>query len=204
MRRCRVYQVRASAAGVVSIVPGAIRLVLLAAIMLVLDSCASHGGATQQVATSSSPDASSPPSAETPGASATSTPSAGRPAVPVSCHVTIPAARFVPPRPFAPQPPAEYHERWYGTTDLWTALDPAGEVWWALPRDQYGLSQKTAWYSRAFSVMKEPQPAITVRGRRLDIAGPTFTAGGPGTNAIDASGEWMLVGLSLPTPGCWE
>ena len=52
--------------------------------------------------------------------------------------------------------------------------------------------------------MKEPQPAITVRGRRLDIAGPTFTAGGPGTNAIDASGEWMLVGLSLPTPGCWE
>jgi len=122
----------------------------------------------------------------------------------VSCHVTIPAARFVPPRPFAAQPPAEYHERWYGTTDLWTALDPAGEVWWALPRDQYGLSQKTAWYSRAFSVMKEPQPAITVRGRRLDIAGPTFTAGGPGTNAIDASGEWMLVGLSLPTPGCWE
>src|SRR5438046_5613239 len=77
MRRCRVYQVRASTAGVMSIVPGAIRVVLLAAIMLVLDSCASHGGATQQVATSSSPDASSPPSAPTPGASATST-SSGR------------------------------------------------------------------------------------------------------------------------------
>lgn len=116
----------------------------------------------------------------------------------------MPDLSFVPPPPFAAEPPPQYHQLWYGTADLWAALNPEGEVWWALPHDQTGFSQKTFWYSKDFSVMNEPQPAITVTGLRLDAAGQTFTAGDPGTNAIDASGQSMLVGVGVPTTGCWS
>lgn len=48
----------------------------------------------------------------------------------------------------------------------------------------------------------EPEPAITVVGTRLDGPG-TFTAG-PGTNASADFGEAMLVGVEIPTAGCWQ
>ena len=82
-------------------------------------------------------------------------------------------------------------------------LDTAGEIWWGLPRDKVGYSQKTFWWSADWDVAHELDPAITVTGRQLD--GPaTFTAGDPGTNAGADFGEAMLVGVVLPAPGCWE
>jgi hypothetical protein len=79
-------------------------------------------------------------------------------------------------------------------------LHPAGEVWWALPRSESGLVQKTVWWSRHFHVQDEPEPAISVSGRRLDIAGQSFRSNGLGTNASTG----MLQGIDIPTAGCWE
>ena len=48
----------------------------------------------------------------------------------------------------------------------------------------------------------EPQPRISVVGTRLDAPG-TLTSG-PGTNASADFGEAMLVGVEIPSPGCWQ
>jgi hypothetical protein len=121
-----------------------------------------------------------------------------------SCGVTVPDRAFVPPSPFESQPPAEYHALWYGTADLWTMLDPQGAVWFGLPHESNGLVQKTVWYSSSFSVTQEPQPAISVSGQRLDLPGSSFKIDPPGTNGTDLSGDFMLVGIVLPSAGCWE
>ncbi len=57
--------------------------------------------------------------------------------------------------------------------------------------------------SRLGGMRDEPVPALTVVGTRLDGPG-TFTAG-PATNAArDDFGEAMLVGVEIPSPGCWQ
>jgi hypothetical protein len=72
-------------------------------------------------------------------------------------------------------------------------LDPAGAT----------FSEKTFWWSRNFDIETERQPAITVTGRRLDAPG-SFVAGNPGTHAYADFGTAMLVGVAIPTQGCWE
>jgi hypothetical protein len=84
------------------------------------------------------------------------------------------------------------------------ALSRTGDAWSGLPGGPDGLAQKTFWFSKDFSIDREPRPDISVTGRRLDVPGATFTAGSPGTNAIDSAGQSMLVGVSVPTSGCWE
>ncbi len=50
----------------------------------------------------------------------------------------------------------------------------------------------------------EPQPALVVTGRRLDAPAPPLAAS-RATHAIAGDiGLAMLVGVRLPTPGCWE
>jgi hypothetical protein len=60
------------------------------------------------------------------------------------------------------------------------------------------------WFSANWpGTAVEQVPLITVSGRRLDGPG-TFTFG-PGTNATSSDfGEAMLVGIEVPTAGCWE
>jgi len=48
----------------------------------------------------------------------------------------------------------------------------------------------------------EPEPAITVEGTRLD--GPGSFAFEGGTNASADFGTAMLVGVDIPTEGCWK
>lgn len=128
-----------------------------------------------------------------------------RPSPPASCPVTIPDPPFVPPEPYRPQAPDLYEAEWYGTADLWTMLDRAGEVWWALPRDRHGLGEKTFWWSQHFVLQDEPRPAISVAGRRLDAPSETFEVPGPGTNGGRGDiGTFMLVGVQVPRAGCWE
>ena len=47
-------------------------------------------------------------------------------------------------------------------------------------------------------------PAISVEGRRLDGPAVTFRAGDPGTNAGFDGADAMLVGVDVPTSGCWQ
>jgi hypothetical protein len=126
-------------------------------------------------------------------------------AVPPSCHLTKPTHPFLPPAEnSAPaRPPAYYDAEWYGTERLWTMLRHGGEVWFDLPRDADGLGQKTFWWSADFHVTDEPQPAISVTGRQLDGFG-RFATPAPGTNAGADFGSAMLIGVGVPTTGCWE
>ena len=96
------------------------------------------------------------------------------------------------------------HAAWYGTADLWTMLDLQGEVWWALPQGPKGFTQKTFWWSHRFDGQSELEPEISVSGGHLDGAGSSFVAGPPGTNATADFGSSMLVGVEVPTAGCWS
>jgi hypothetical protein len=120
----------------------------------------------------------------------------------VACDPTRPKPAFRAPRPALATPPADYHSSWFGTARLWTMLDAGGETWRHLPPSAAGLAQKTFWWSSDWAPRDEPEPAMTVTGRRLDAPG-SFSFG-PGTNATADFGTAMLVGIDVPATGCWE
>jgi hypothetical protein len=115
--------------------------------------------------------------------------------VPKTCAVTRPSEHpFVPPRPYLAN-----GVNWFGTDRLWTFL-PSDGIW--------GQGEKTFWFREDWShyhrwIPDEIAMKLTITARRLDAptpppeisAGPTFNR------------DWkafMLGGISLPTPGCWE
>jgi hypothetical protein len=120
------------------------------------------------------------------------------------CSVTRPDPAFVAPSPYPAAAPPLYESEWFGSEALWTMLDRDGGVWNHFPRGPDSLLVKTFWWSTDWAgSADEPEPSITVVGTRLDGPG-TFTAG-PGTNASrDDFGDAMLVGMEIPTPGCWQ
>jgi hypothetical protein len=130
--------------------------------------------------------------------------SASQASLAVACAPSRPDPVFVAPAPHpAPAvPPAYYKSSWFGTARLWTMLSDDGEIWRHLPTDPNGLSQKTFWWSVDWDSAAEPEPLMAVTGRRLDAPG-TFSFG-PGTNAGADFGTAMLVGIDVPTVGCWE
>lgn len=121
-----------------------------------------------------------------------------------ACPVTIPPQpALIPPEPYPPQAPDLYQSVWYGTSALWTMLDPEGEVWGGIPQVHGGMiGAKTIWWSDLYhGTMERP---ITVTGRQLDGAA-TFEAVGPGGGGFrEDIGSFMMVGLEIPAPGCWE
>jgi hypothetical protein len=134
---------------------------------------------------------------------ATVDPAAGyRPTGVAHCPLTKPDPTFAPPA----APGADYQldegRGWYGTALLWTWLRTDGEIWSALPESEFGLTQKTFWWSRIYHMREEPQPQIFVTGSRLDR--PGRFGFGPGTNASFGLGTAMLVGIDVPTEGCWN
>jgi hypothetical protein len=155
-------------------------------------------GIATQVANRSGPATSVQPP---PNPQTTATPAAAS----QGCDVTIPDPPFIAPPP-NPASPGTTGKVWYGSKDLWALLDSEGEVW-----DRTGwrpgssaFSQKTFWDSVNWpGVPGEPEPAITVSGTRLD--GPGRFTSGPATNAGNSElGDMMLVGIEIPSPGCWK
>jgi len=110
---------------------------------------------------------------------------------------------FVPPPPYPAEPPgANGAQFWYGSAGLWTMLEPAG-AWTGLPLGEGGYSQKVFWWADGYSVSEEPIPELAVTGRLLDgEAGPLIAS--EATNAFGDFGDAMLVGVAIPTAGCWE
>ena len=131
-----------------------------------------------------------------------SAPSEASPATSFTCDVTRPTDPLVPPEGYPAEPPAGYGAEWYGTPALWTNLDRNGETWAHLPMTPDGLTQKTFWWSTDWVPEADPEPNITVVGTRLDAPG-SFEAS-PGTNASAGAGTAMLVGVTVPSPGCWR
>lgn len=127
------------------------------------------------------------------------------------CPVTIPPETgFVATEPEivtyskhfpAPDPwPAEYpHEDmvWYGSGELWTALDVDG--------DHSG--RKSVWWSVNFpGGAVEERPEVWVTWTRLDTNKPVVIDNdGIATNAHTSREGWfMIAGIDPPQQGCWE
>jgi hypothetical protein len=122
---------------------------------------------------------------------------------PISCPVTTPQEPvFQPPPPYSPESPYP-GEFWYGSNDLWTLL-PTNGSWYGLPIGKKGYSQKVVWWREGYQVQAEPQPELIVTGRRLDSEAPPLLAS-RATNGFNPDiGAFMLTGIEIPTPGCWE
>jgi hypothetical protein len=120
-----------------------------------------------------------------------------------TCPVTRrPDTPFIAPAPNEPSAPWPGYF-WYGTNSLWTALRDDG-TWAELPQDSHGYGQKQMWWREGYVWTEEPEPDLTVTGRRLDGDAPPI-------EALDATNAYaediqsaMLTGVNVPTLGCWE
>jgi hypothetical protein len=123
---------------------------------------------------------------------------------PASCPVTRrPDPAFVPPTAWPATPPGGPGATfWYGTDDLWTAVNNDGS--WGAPNDTGGYFDKSFWWSAAFNVYEEPEPSLQVTARRLDRAAEAARSDGATNAGASDIGSAMLTGLTLPTGGCWE
>ena len=124
--------------------------------------------------------------------------------VPSTCPVTKPADRpFVPP---APYPSAG--ALWIGNEQLWTAI-PADGIWNGLPHYTAGDSrfrQKLFWGHEGYDWRNENPPELKVTGTRLDAPAPPIEMD-QHANAgwtSDRLHSFMVVGIFIPTIGCWE
>jgi hypothetical protein len=122
---------------------------------------------------------------------------------PSACPVTKPSSQvFVPPAPFPAQSPYA-GEFWYGTRQLWTMLDASGE-WTALPQSAAGFTQKILYWREGYDWLREPTPLLTVTGKRLDAPAPPLVASQASNGFQDQVKSFMVVGVNVPTEGCWE
>ena len=124
---------------------------------------------------------------------------------PASCPVTAPPAiPFMPPAPYELE---NYDNNfWIGTDKLFTAR-PKSAVWTTGPRPpghEQDLTAKTFWASVDFDWRTEWPVTLTVTGRRLDGSAPPLQAMRATNAMIDGPTPAMLVGVYVPTPGCWE
>ena len=117
------------------------------------------------------------------------------------CPVTKNGTRsFVPPAPGYQDLIGQF---WFGTDELWTSLPESGE-WNGLPQSSEGYSQKTFWWSEGYSAMDDPDPDLRVTGTRLDLP-EIYLIAFRATHAMNTDiGSAMLVGVVLPSAGCWE
>jgi hypothetical protein len=121
---------------------------------------------------------------------------------PDSCPVTgAPQPRFTPPSPFPRWP--DNRSFWYGTPELWTAV-PVSHSWENLPHDEHGYTQKVLWWNENYFWRNEPQPDLMVTGKRLDAPAPPLVASNATNGFHGTLQSFMLVGVEIPTPGCWE
>ena len=121
---------------------------------------------------------------------------------PTSCPVTVPQdPAFIPPVPYDKLGVKGYF--WYGSTTLWTAI-PTDAVWYSLPHNPKGYTQKVVWWRDGYVWDKEPEPKLIVSGERLDAKAPPLNVSiANGVYASDI-GSAMMVGVDIPTPGCWK
>jgi len=126
---------------------------------------------------------------------------------PASCPVTTaPAHPFTPPAWYDPTD----DDFWLGSEKLWTEGSKSG-VWEWEPHkpghehEAQPLTVKISWGSVDYYWRKEPRPNLTITGRRLDGEAPPLLLM-PMTNIAgpNARHGFMLSGVYVPTPGCWE
>jgi hypothetical protein len=121
---------------------------------------------------------------------------------PENCPITVPQnPLFIPPSPYDSM--GFEGEFWYGSNSLWTAVRESG-VWEALPHNPGGYTQKVFWWRDGYVWTEEPEPALTVTGERLDAPAPPLSASKATNASASDIGSAMLVGVDMPTLGCWK
>ena len=112
---------------------------------------------------------------------------------------------MVPPPPYPAKAPRGAF--WYGTSQLWTILGDKGK-WSGLPHYTPAdptFRQKLFWWHQGYDWDAEPRPRLVITGRRLDGPAPPLMSD-PATGGYREE-DWksfMVVGINLPTLGCWE
>ena len=121
---------------------------------------------------------------------------------PKDCPVTVPQEPpFIPPMPYSDLNAEGYF--WYGSSSLWVEI-PEGGVWWGLPDNPEGYTQKIPWWREGYVWDEEPQPPLVVTGERLDGKAPPLKASrANGSYAVDM-GSAMMMGMDFFTLGCWK
>jgi hypothetical protein len=125
---------------------------------------------------------------------------------PESCPVTKPyqTSLFVPPSPYEAKADAGHF--WFGSDRLWTLLQSDG-TWSGLPHytpNNPTFRQKVFFWRQGYDWRSQPdfRPKLTVTGRRLDAqAAPLVADHG---NSVTTRPPLMVIGINLPTLGCWE
>lgn len=130
--------------------------------------------------------------------------SAATPQVPDSCPVT----RASEPA-FHPPAAVTQGAHYIGTANLWTVL-PSDGTWSGLPHytpDDPSFRQKLLWWSE----LRDPQeqdhhPRLIITGTRLDGPAPPLASDGFINRGFSSDGgdTFMVVGISIPTLGCWK
>jgi hypothetical protein len=125
------------------------------------------------------------------------------PAVPDTCPVTKPADQFVPPWGYPATPPID--QFWFGTDGLWTALPRTGA--WRLGHytsSDPTFRQKLVFWRQGYDPDIEPQPDLTVSGRRIDSRAGVLQSDGKGSGSRTRNDQFIMTGINFPTAGCWE
>jgi|SRR5215831_4267929 len=117
---------------------------------------------------------------------------------PASCPPTQPpAVPFTPPG--EREGGCDPDTFWVGTEKLYQCIPKSGDRWAWAP----GTGEKIFWGSAAFDLHKNEDYSLKVTGRRLDGDAPPLVVEGV-TNAIGKPHDFLLTGVYVPTPGCWE
>ena len=122
--------------------------------------------------------------------------------IPKSCPVTKP-----PAHPFVPPYPAEFYPGnfWFGTEKLWINLLSDGT--WELGHyspSETAFRQKLLWWHKGFDGAADQQPILKVTGKRLDSPAPTFEENESAEPYGGPNAQFIVVGLDIPTVGCWN
>jgi len=74
-----------------------------------------------------------------------------------------------------------------------------------LPYWKEGYRQHIAWWSQGYDWKADPQPELSITGKRLDAPAPPLVTDDHANGAhIDGKPSFIMSGVNFPTTGCWE
>lgn len=133
------------------------------------------------------------------------TPSAELENAPDWCPVTVSGVLAFTPLADAPEgPPPVSDEVWYGTPDLWTLINPEGEV----NSKRWLEGDRTFWWSQNFSPDNPGEVSVTaeqVNGSASAVQASETAGTGFNPFMLQPTHESVtMIGIELPESGCWE
>ncbi len=88
--------------------------------------------------------------------------------------------------------------------DLWTDIPNDGR-WHTLPYTEgKGYTQKVVFWNAGYDWQSNPKPQLRLTGRRLDGNAPLIGTTHATNGYHPDVGAFILTGVEIPTPGCWE